>query len=252
MSRQWLPVLAALVWVPLALWSNPYLLDWLLPGFRLPYSGYLDVTTVAQSIWLPLAMLAGYALAALAGRFLSLGKLWPGARARVWQTAVAVLMGVTLLVCGMAAAVPLAANLDKKPYIADADEEALVWLHNNLPRSAYVLANPFAFGWAPGNVYGTDSGMWVPLVAGVSASVPPLPAYNEKLGDPEYTNKVLDVIKYEPFPTQEADWQALKAAGVTHIYVGSRGGSLDVPTLLQTDHTRLIFHLDGVFVFELR
>ena len=147
---------------------------------------------------------------------------------------------------------PVAANLDKKVYITDGDEEAMLWMRDNLPRNAYVLANPFAFGWAPGNVYGSDAGMWVPLVAGVSASVPPLPAYNEKLADPDYTNKILNVIHNEPFHNVDADWQALKDAGVTHIFVGSRGGALDVPQLLQSDHTQLIFHQDGAFVFELR
>ena len=50
----------------------------------------------------------------------------------------------------------------------------------------------------------------------------------------------------------EVQWTALKAAGVTHIFVGSRGGALDIPTLLATDHTRLLYHRDGAFVFELR
>jgi hypothetical protein len=132
-------------------------------------------------------------------------------------------------------------------------------MRDNLPRNAYVLVNPFAFGWAPGNVYGSDSGMWAPLVAGVRASVPPLPAYNERLGDPDYTNKLLDVIKYEPFMCNDPDpqrcvppdWQALRDAGVTHIFVGTRGGALDVPELLQSEHTQLLYHVDGAYVFEL-
>jgi hypothetical protein len=251
-ARQWVLLVAVALWVPLALWSNPYLFDGVLPGFRLPYSGYLDVATVAQSVWLPLAMLAGYALARAAGWFLALGSRWSAARRRLWQVPVGLLMGATLLLVGLAAAEPVAANIDKKVYIADGDEQALVWMRDNLPRNAYVLANPFAFGWAPGNVYGSDSGMWVPLVAGVGASVPPLPAYNEKLADPEYTNNVRDVINFEPFHNSEANWQALKDAGVTHIYVGSRGGALDVPMLLQSDQTRLLYHRDGAYVFELR
>jgi hypothetical protein len=102
--------------------------------------------------------------------------------------------------------------------------------------------------------------MWVPLVAGVAASVPPLPAYNEQLADPNYINNALDVIKYEPFTCtnpdpqqcQQPDWQALKAAGITDIFVGTRGGALDVPTLLSSDQTQLLYHLDGAWVFALK
>jgi hypothetical protein len=260
-ARKWVLVLAALVWVPLAVWSNPYGLDGMLPGFRLPYAGYLDVTTVAQSVWLPLAMLAGYALAEIGSWFLSLGQAWSAPRQRLWELPVGVLMGVAVLAVGLAAAQPVAANIDKKVYIASGDEQALVWMRDNLPRNAYVLVNPFAFGWAPGNVYGSDSGMWAPLVAGVRASVPPLPAYNERLGDPDYTNKLLDVIKYEPFMCNDPDpqrcvppdWQALRDAGVTHIFVGTRGGNggLSVSELLQSEHTQLLYHVDGAYVFEL-
>ena len=63
-ARQWALLLAVGVWIPLALWSDPYLLDGIIPGIRLPYAGYLDIGTVAQSVWLPLAMLAGYTLGA--------------------------------------------------------------------------------------------------------------------------------------------------------------------------------------------
>jgi hypothetical protein len=100
----------------------------------------------------------------------------------------------------------------------------------------------------------------VPLVAGVAASVPPLPAYNERLADPDYINKILNVIQYEPFTCanpdsqkcQKPNWQALKDAGVTDIFVGTRGGALDVPTLLSADQTELLYHLDGAWVFAIK
>ncbi len=260
--RQWLVALAGLVWVPLALWSNPYLFDWLVPGLRLPYAGYLDVTTVAESAWLPLALLAGYALAEGTKLFMSLGKVWPTARLqlRLWQVPASALMGLTLAVAGVAVALPVATNLDRKDYVTGADEQAQIWMRENLPRNSYVLVNPFAFQWAPTTVYGSDAGMWVPLIAGVAASVPPLPAYNERLADPNYINKVLNVIQYEPFTCtapdpqkcQQPDWQGLKDAGITDIFVGTRGGALDVPTLLSSDQTDLLYHLDGAWVFSLK
>jgi hypothetical protein len=65
-------------------------------------------------------------------------------------------------------------------------------------------------------------------------------------------DQLRDLVRYEPFAGQQADWDALKSAGITHIYVGSRGGALDVPSLIASDRTRLVFHKDGAWVFELR
>ena len=249
-NRKWLLLLAAAVWLPLALWSNPYWFEEIMPGFRLPFAGYLDVNTIGQSIWLPLALLSGYAVAVVCGWLLSLpdplAKPWP----RLWRVALAALMGVALILSGTAAALPTATSLDKKLYVTEGDAQALVWMRDNLPHDSYVLANPFAFSWAPDNIYGTDAGMWTPLIAGLPSSVPPLPAYNERLADPEYLVKVRRLIGYEPFvcgasvqPSvcREADWQALKSEGVTHIFVGSRGGALNVAAMLKSDKVRPIY-----------
>jgi hypothetical protein len=240
-------VLPALTWLVLAVWSNPYLLP-----VRLPFAGYLDSTTLVTSAWLPVALLGGYALAGVGAWFARLGD--PAGRwvRNVWRYATAG-GGVALLLGGAVSALALAGQLDSKPYIAQADAEALIWMRDHLARDAYVLANPFAFGWSPRNVHGSDAGLWVPLVTGgIRSSVPPLPAYNERPADPGYLDQLRDLVRYEPFAGQQADWDALKSAGITHIYVGSRGGALDVPSLIASDRTRLVFHKDGAWVFELR
>jgi len=154
----------------------------------------------------------------------------------------------------LAAALPTSAMLDSKPYVAQADYAALRWMRENLPDDAYVLANPFAFLWdaPPQAIQGSDAGLWAPLVAGVRASVPPVPAYNERFSDPQYLDNIRSIIQHEPFERQEADWSALRKAGVTHIFAGSRGGALWVPDLLENDRVDLVFHRDAVWVFELR
>jgi hypothetical protein len=252
--RVWPLLLIAGTWALLGLWSTPYLLDWLVPGFRLPYSGYLDVKTWIQSLWLPLSLLAGFALEAGARQVLQAGNSMSGARARVWRTALRATAAVALVLVALAVAVPIAARVDGKPYFAPADREALLWMRDNLPRNAFVISNPFAFSWAPSNVYGSDSGMWIPLLSGVATTVPPLPAYNERLSNLSYLDRSLQIIAYEPFSDEMTveKWQALKDGGITHIYVGSRGGALNVPLMLASDFTELVFHKDGVYVFALR
>ena len=127
-------------------------------------------------------------------------------------------------------------------------------MHSNLPRDAYVLANPFAFDWdpPPQAIQGSDAGLWVPLLAGVRSSVPPIPAYNERLRDPRYLDNIRKLLPYEPWADQQPNWQALKAAGITHIYIGSRGGALSPSKLLKSDQARLVFHKDSVWLFEVR
>jgi hypothetical protein len=254
--RVWPLLLIALAWAFLGLWSNPYLFDWLAPGFRLPASGYLDVSTWAQSVWLPLGLLSGYLLAEAFSSALSLGKVLSSSRRRLWGATVRVLAVPALVIAGLAVALPIAFNLDSRPYIAQADKDALLWMHDNLPPGSFVLANPFRFGWSDA-IYGSDSGMWVPFVAGVPASVPPLPAYNERLVDPTYLNQILDIIRYEPLASnqmQPEDWQALRDRGVTHIFVGTRSGNggLDIPSLLASDQVTLVFQRDGAYLFQLK
>jgi hypothetical protein len=161
-------------------------------------------------------------------------------------------MAAALVVVGLAVSAPVAARLDSKPYIAPADVEALAWMRANLQRDAVVAANPFAFPWSPRNVYGSDSGLWVPLLAGVRSTVPPLPAYNERLSDPDYFEDALQVVAFEPIVGREPDWDALTGMGVTHVFAGTRGGAFDIPMMLTSPRVELVFQRDSAYLFALR
>ena len=186
--RDPLPLLPAITWLILGVWSNPYLF----PGFRLPYAGYLDANTLATGAWLPVCLLAGYWVARFAAWLASLSDTQAGTistRARIMSGLTYAAVALIALVGGLASAFQLATLQDIKPYILPADLDALTWMRTNLPRDAYVLANPFAWPWdaPPQAVQGSDAGLWVPLVAEVRSSVPPIPVYNERLADPRYT-----------------------------------------------------------------
>ena len=250
--RAWILWIAALAWAVAALWSTPYLFDWAVAGFRLPYAGYLDANTVGQSLWLPISLLGGYAAASLLESILRSGSTLPGTWPRVWRTSAALIAAAVLLLVGLAVAAPVAARVDSKPYIAPADREALEWMRANLPANSLVAGNPFAFPWSPQNVYGSDSGMWVPLLTGARSTIPPLPAYNEKLSDPAYLQNSLQVVAYEPISGRTPDWAGLKRMGVTHIFSGTRGGAFDIPLLLNSPEVELIFHRDAAYLFAIR
>src|SRR5205085_8677459 len=121
----------------------------------------------------------------------------------------------------------------------------------NVPANAFVLANPFTFPNST-SVLGSDAGLWLPLVAGLHSSVPPTPAYNERPADLTYFAKVRNIMQYAPLNGQQANWQALKAAGISYIYVGSRGGLLNVPDILNSNRADEVYHKDAVYIFKLR
>jgi hypothetical protein len=250
--RDPLPLLPLIVWLILFVWSSPYL--W---GVRLPLAGYLDITTLMTGLWLPTAILAGYTLQEAAKWALSLGDTLSARAREIWVGVATRIGGAVALLLAVAALFHLGSWLDNKPYITEADMAAMRWMRGNVPSSAYVLANPFAFEWdKPPNqsVHGSDAGLWVPLLAarGTGSSVPPLPAYNERKRSPNYIDDLRNIIGFEPFEGRPADWEALKRGGATHLYVGSRGGAFNLSGLLESDDVELLFHRDAVWLFRLR
>jgi len=235
----------------LPLWPGIYPFN-----FRLPYSGYLDASTLVQGVWLPLSLPAGYTLSELGRWIVGLGGPYRATTRRTWRYLTAGAIAAIVLVGGLASGSALGVMLDGKPYVAQADVEAMTWMAGHVRPNSYVLANPFAFTWDKPpreSIHGSDAGLWVPLMArGVRSSVPPLPAYNERPFDPEYIDNLRRVVAFEPFQDARVNWGELKKAGITHIYVGSRGGALYVPALVKSPEVTQVFHKDAVWVFELK
>jgi hypothetical protein len=258
--RDLLPLLPGLTWGLVLLYSNPYLFPFSVPG-----AGSIDLVTVLSGVYVPLCLMAGYPLARFAAWVITLADTTPGARQRLWRLTSGGLIGATVLLCGLASGMQLAPVVvkDNKPYLTPGDVDAMTWMRDNLPRSSYLLAEPFNFDWSPGNVLGTDAGVWVPLVAGLPSSVPPITAYNERPADPAYLIKLRELVGAEPLvradpktgqalPTT-ADWDALKRAGISHIFVGSRSEYFDMPYLFNhPEQVTPLYHRDNAWVFALK
>jgi hypothetical protein len=161
---------------------------------------------------------------------------------------------LAIVLTALASGIALSPIKERRPYIEPADMEALLWMRDNLPGDSYVLANSFSFPWSPTQALGLDSGLWVPLVTGLRSSVPPINAYNEQPADDQYFDRVLALSAVRSLPATEAEWQALRDQGITHIYIGSRaaGAGFSAPDLLNDPHVELLFHRDAVWLFALR
>jgi hypothetical protein len=126
-------------------------------------------------------------------------------------------------------------------------------MRDNLPRNSYVLANSFTFPWSPDQVLGLDSGLWAPYLAEVRSSVQPIAAYNERPEDPCYFDKVLALVPQGPLSDDPSTWKRLKAARITHVYIGSRSddAGFSAQQLLQNNNVLLVYHKDDVWVFKI-
>ncbi len=99
---------------------------------------------------------------------------------------------------------------------------------------------------------GGDGGAWiVPLNQPPRTTTTP-PAdyiYNPMLSQ--------EVRAFNEAATAVTDWAAMDTAvwlheqGITHLFVGQRGGFLDPAALNRNPGLRLLYAADGVFIFEI-
>jgi hypothetical protein len=135
--------------------------------------------------------------------------------------------------------------------VTDADLHAMQWIREHTPETAKFLVNSFpAYG---GNAtVGSDAGWWIPILAGRENNVPPITYAHEAAYEPGYVTRINDFarrVEETALDTSEA-LALLRSNGITHIYVGDKGGSIRVDELRHSDYYRLAYHKDSVWVFE--
>jgi hypothetical protein len=129
------------------------------------------------------------------------------------------------------------------------DEAALAWLDDNLPADARVAVS--AWQWLGATWAGSDGGAWVVPLSGRESTTPPVDhIYN------------LDLFArsraFNEAATAVTDWSDPAAAawlaeqGVTHVFVGRRGGFFDPAALSRNPSLQTFYAQDGVFIFALK
>jgi hypothetical protein len=275
----------------LLLLSSPYFIN-------LPFlSGRVDYQTVASLLWLPQGVLIGY-LAVVALRFVPLGRHAPSPNLPRWGRSLEAntptpsrgMVGVgasaaLAVIIALLAALPLWDARERDPlesYLLPADIPALTWVQQHTNQNSLFLTNTFTWDWAPNSRTGSDSGLWLPLIAGGgrTATAPPLPYNNEKAIDPNYRTQVIATSRAANHIDQQQAVDYLRRLGVKYAYIGARGtspalappnqssnpalatardndliisGSLD-PAQFQraSQWWRQIYARDGVYIFELK
>ncbi|MEO6457835.1 MAG: DUF6541 family protein [Chloroflexia bacterium] len=250
----------------MALWAALLVLSlWVIPGAIGSY-------TVAISLYIPLAALAGYAIASAAGQIIKRFKLSPA----VLAAAIFVASGASSTMFGTAHVI----DQGSFGYVHPPDLKAFKWVRANTPpNSTFLISSQFSY--VGRGVTASDAGMWIPLLTGRGVSLPALSTWMERPVEVGYFEKARLLAAYtQPLddPTQVDDstqqrlvglgilettepitstrtLKAMQQKGITHIYSGAPEGHstprLDINTIRKdTQHFRLVYDQEGVLIFE--
>jgi hypothetical protein len=127
------------------------------------------------------------------------------------------------------------------------DIQAIGWLDENLPPEAHIAVN--SWRWLGNTWAGNDGGAWIVPLTRRSTSTPPADyIYSQALWERVngFNEELQGIEEWDATETAEF----LRHWGITHVFIGARGGQFDPATLLQNPELRLLYARDGVFIFE--
>jgi hypothetical protein len=214
----------------------------LLYTFSQPWAAneYMDTISVVQSLFVPGSVVIGLA----AGRFMAADA--PQIGWRHWLVG-----GVTAVLC-LAGARSISQIVEPgAAYVLPQDLGAVAWVREQTPPDALFMVNTFAFPFTPDYIIGSDAGGWLPVLAGRRVVTAPMTYPIERSAIENYPQWIRRLAELNPaLGTAEAAAQ-LRDLGVTHVFIGQRGGPIPPDQLLASPEYELAFQDGGVYVFRL-
>jgi hypothetical protein len=239
-------------WFIILIITNP---QWL----GLPGSGAITNFTIFIAAYIPASILIGYA----AGRFIHsviypqfiIGKGHYSYRA-------AFLLGVffIFLLIGIWGAKQRLKDVQPAKYalVTRPDIRAANWIQANSEKNERYLVNSF-FAFDGTVIVGSDGGWWLPLLSGKNTTLPPINYIFEEGTRPDYQEWVKTLTaEIQSKGINHPDVLAeLIARGITNIYIGQQGGSVNYAgpqainseDLLSSPYYQPVYHQDQVWIF---
>jgi hypothetical protein len=256
LERGWFGVaIAAAVWG--AAWRKRVL--WALAGWVVVASALLNIgpgtwlvnnNSWAISLFVPGAIAAGWG----ARGWWAIAKAW--ARRGPFRGRRLLGLGMAALLAGAAAYAGLRGGraqigiVNATTVLATAnDKVALDWLEQNTPPEAVFAIN----GWLwLGNTWaGADGGSWIWPLTGRRTTLPPLDYTSMKDEGAAVNDFNIRGSKIKDWTTPEAR-ALLREAGVTHVFIGERGGYLKPELFMDKPGYSLVYSNGADWVFELK
>jgi hypothetical protein len=227
----------------LAMWTGSMLLASNLSALHLPGGWFVNTISVAILLFMPTAVLAGYAV----------GQVYHLLQAVIPRGGRAIFRWVFVLLC---AVVSLFAARSLLPILRPstelfraADRPAIEWIAQNIPAGESILINPVYWGY--GTYAGTDGGFWITPLTG-RKTIPPPVLY--ALGRPAEKQRIRAlcgaVLANAADPAALAE--TLRGQGIHYIYLGVRGGALSPQALRESDQFEVLYDYEGAWVFAIR
>lgn len=229
----WQRVMA--VWV-MACWAV------LLYALSQPWAAnqYMDTISVVLSLFVPGAVIIGLAAALFWER--------EGAGQR-WRRPLLAGMTAALSLLG---AFQISRIVDPGAmYVWPQDLPAAQWIGEETPSDALFMVNTFAFDFVPEYVIGSDAGGWLPVLAGRRVVTAPMTFPIERSEIENYPQKIRQLAGLSSDLTSPDAVRQLREWGVTHVFVGQRGGPIAVDMLLASPLYEVVYHEGNVYVFRL-
>lgn len=247
-SSPWLLLLAAAGWLlavvrgraplwQLGLWIGLLLLLPSLPPSLAYLGGNTNYDTVFIGLYLPASILGAWAASELIMRL----------QARAWRLAAALgIAGTFAWGISYQGSLITFSGLTIQPE----EKRAFQWIREHTDPDALFLINSF-LGFNGHYAVATDAGSWIPVETQRQVTAP-MPNYGtERPADPVYPRRVRDLARtiYREVDSPRGRERLLRE-GVTHIFVGTRGGPIDPERLAQLPWYRVRYQQDGVWIFE--
>lgn len=234
--RRWTAVPLAL-----ALWVGSLFLALSGDYLGLPSTSLVNLNSMYITLFLPLAVFLALVVAQV-GRWLERAH-W---LARWLSYSVAGFVLTAVLLFGVRQQITI---LNPETILVrPQDVDALRWLDQNLASEARLAVNSWL--WLGNTWAGSDGGAWIVPLTGRQSSTPPVDyIYNRTLHDRVAAfNEAATAITDWSDPAQ-AEW--LRQQGMTHVFVGARGGFFDPAELAQNPQMEMIYGRNGVFIFAI-
>lgn len=175
---------------------------------------------------------------------------WLEAKSRRWSHIVPVSTGVGLFCASLFGIHQQISILNPQTILAyPADMQGIMWVNAHLPPDAYIAVN--SWRWLDNTWAGSDGGSWLLPLTGRATTTPPADYMYDSLlyQQVDAFNQAAASVDDWANPEQ-IDW--LEKQGVTHIFVGVKGGFFDPSTLVKNPRLDIVYSQDGVFVFRIK
>ncbi|MDY7078899.1 MAG: hypothetical protein SXV54_18450 [Chloroflexota bacterium] len=202
---------------------------------------FLDTISVIVSLYFPASTAIGWGIVTATDW---LSARWEPSRYVVWIGLAGLLVwGATNI--GSIARPGLA-------YVRPDDLPAMEWIRENTPPSANFMVNTFHWDFLPHFVVGSDAGYWLPLLTGRRTVTAPMIYVFERSASPDLVARLTSLDQLGGHLTSPEALALLRLEGVTHVYVGQRGGPILPDELLNSPAFELEYQHGEAYVFRFK